>query len=632
MIGTAGHIDHGKTVLVQALTGVDTDRLPEEKRRGISIDLGFARLSLGEVDVSIIDVPGHERFIRNMVAGVTGVDAALLVVAADEGFMPQTREHLDILEVLGVTDGVVAVTKVDLVDEEWLQMVLEDVSLELEGRILGDAPVVPVSAVSGSGMDALKEELGRVAVRVTEADVSGPEGPMRLPIDRFFTVPGFGTVVTGTLSSGCIVTGDQAQILPDGLDVRVRGLQVHGEKVARAERSQRVAVNIPQLAVEDLSRGHWLTEPGYFTVQRSLAVRLRLLPGAAELADGDRVRLHVGTAEVMARVTVLEGNVIPPGEEGFVRFRMESPLCAAFGDRFIIRRYSPILTIGGGRILDIRGERYRKGRRAVEFLRAREAGPDLPSVLEQLCEASFPPTLADLEVDLGRKADQMATLLESEEADGRIRRIPGDIVLPARRWGEFLRYVAQAAADHVQQNPLEWGLASEELRSRRFRRTPARDFSRLLTAAREEGTIDYRRGLISPPGHRPELSDRERMLCARIESLAAERGFSPPDGDELAEAASTSREALAPLLRYLVGAEQLIRIGDHYLDASLWDDLVGSLCTWFESNDRLTVAELRDLLGTTRKYAVPLAEEMDYRRLTLRRGDFRFPGPALGEQ
>ncbi len=629
MIGTAGHIDHGKTVLVQALTGVDTDRLPEEKRRGISIDLGFARLALGDVNASIIDVPGHERFVRNMVAGVTGVDAALLVVAADEGFMPQTREHLDILEVLGVSEGVVAVTKVDLVDDEWLEMILDDVSLELEGRSLGGASVVPVSAVSGSGLEVLQDELRRVAARVTGEDRPGPGGPMRLPIDRFFTVSGFGTVVTGTLNSGSIAAGDRVEILPDQLEARVRGLQVHGEEVSRAERSQRVAVNIPQLDVGDLSRGHWLAEPGDFTVQRSLAVRLRMLPGAGELEDGDRVRLHVGTAEVMARVTVLEGDSVAPGDEGFVRFRLEAPLCAAFGDRFIIRRYSPIVTIGGGRILDIRGERYRKGSRAAEFLSAREGEPDLSSVLEQLCESGFPPVLGDLEVELGKKAEQLEPRLASEECRGRIRTLSGDILLPASRWGSFVRRVGRAAADHVQSNPLEWGLAAEEFRSRHFRRTPPRDFARLLEAAHQEGAIAYRRGLILPPGYRPRLSEDEQALCERIRDLARERGFSPPNTAELADAASTSREALAPLLRYLVGSGELISMGDYFLDASRWDELVEALRHWFESRDRLTVAELRDLLGTTRKYAVPLAEEMDYRRVTLRRGDHRFAGPAL---
>jgi selenocysteine-specific elongation factor len=560
------------------------------------------------------------------------VDAALLVVAADEGFMPQTREHLDILEVLGVSDGVVAVTKTDLVDDEWLEMILDDVNMEMRGRALGGAPVVPVSAMTGTGLNQLRDELHRLAGRVLSCRRTGPEGPMRLPIDRFFTVSGFGTVVTGTLRSGFIRTGDRAEILPDRIEVRVRGLQVHGEEVSRAQRSQRVAVNIPQIAVEDLNRGYWLAEPGYFSVQRSLAVRLRLLPGAPELADGDRVRVHVGTAEVMARVTILDGDAVAPGEEGLVRFRLEVPLCAAHGDRFIIRRYSPIVTIGGGKVLDIRGERYRKGERAVQRLRAREGEVELPSVLEQLCEAKFPPTLEDLEVDLGRRVEQMQSDLASEEERGRILCISDDIVLPSTRWQGFLQLVVRAAADHLEKNPLEWGLSGEELRSRRFRRTAARDFARLLAAAREEGAIQYHRGLISPPGHRPQLSEGEEALCTRILETVVERGYSPPDVDELAEATSAPRESLLNLVRYLVGAEKLVSVGDYFMAAALWDQLLRSLGHWFERNERLTVADLRDMLGTTRKYAVPLAEELDYRRVTLRRGDERLPGPALQQK
>lgn len=634
IIGTAGHIDHGKTVLVGALTGTDTDRLPEEKERGISIDLGFARVELQGGAASIVDVPGHERFIRNMVAGASGIDAAMVVIAADEGVMPQTTEHLDILDLLGVNEGVVVITKTDLAeDETWTEVVIEDVREELRGRLLEGAPVVRVSAVTGEGMDELRRVLTALVRRLGEGDPPGLGGPMRLPVDRCFTMAGFGSVVTGTLMTGTIAAEDRISIIPGRIEGRVRGVQVHGENVPEARAGQRVAVNIPQVRLDDLYRGQCVVEPGYYATRRVLAAALGVLPRAGDVSDGDRVRLHLGTAEVMARVTVLDGDAIRAGDRGYVRLRTEAPVCAVYADRFIVRRFSPIKTIGGGRILDINGHRYRKGRRStLQHLSARD-GTDLNLVtpLEQLCHEMFPPVLADLQRDLGRKSTQLQDALTAAVGAGLVRRFPGDILLPEDRWQDFVCRLREASAQYVQEHPLEEGLFAEEFRTRHFRRSKGTHFARLLSEARDGGVIQYSQGRVAPIGYDPRPSPEQRRICDEIRAAARDRGFTPPDLDQLAEDLSVTAEELQPYLRFLLDSDELVHIGSHYLDLDTWKEILELLRRWFSDRESMTVAELRDLLDTTRKYAVPLAEEMDTRKVTVRRGDLRYPGPALSE-
>lgn len=618
--------------MVGALTGTDTDRLPEEKERGISIDLGFARVKLDGGAASIVDVPGHERFIRNMVAGASGIDAAMVVVAADEGVMPQTAEHLDILDLLQVTEGVVVITKSDLVeDEAWIEVVIEDVREELRGRLLEGAPIVPVSAVTGEGMDELRGALTALVRRLAEGDPPGLEGPMRLPVDRCFTMTGFGSVVTGTLMSGTIAPEDRISIIPGRIEGRVRGVQVHGESVSVARAGQRAAVNIPQVPLDDLYRGQCVVEPGYYETRRVLAAALRVLPRAGDVIDGDRVRLHLGTAEVIARVTVLDGDVIRAGDRGYVRLRTEAPVCAAYADRLIVRRFSPIKTVGGGRIVDINGHRYRKGRSyTVEYLSARDGTDlDLVTPLEQLCREMFPPELTDLERDLGRKGTQLEGVLTAALEDGTIRRFPGDILLPEGRWRDFVHLVREASDEYVRKHPLEEGLAAEEFRSRHFRRSKGTHFAQLLAAARDAGIIQYSRGRIAPIGYDPEPSPDQRRTCDEIRAAARERGFTPPDVHQLAEDLSRTAEELQPYLRFLTARGELVHMGSYYLDLDTWEEVLELLRCWFSNHESMTVAELRDLLDTTRKYAVPLAEEMDTRKVTVRRGDSRYPGPAL---
>lgn len=415
VIGTAGHIDHGKTALVRALTGHDTDRLPEEKRRGISIDLGFAPLALApDLVAGIVDVPGHERFVHNMLAGAAGVDVALLVVAADEGVMPQTREHLAILDLLGISTGVVAITKCDLVEQDWLALVQEEVRQNLGGTCLAGAPVLAVSAVTGQGLSELRQTLVEL---VQDLPPVAETGAVRLPVDRVFSVPGFGTVVTGTLQGNGVQAGDHLEILPGGSIVRVRGVQIHGQPVTKAPARCRVALNLVER--EKLERGNVLVTPGLFRPQDTLVVKLRLLPGCS-LREGARVRFHAGAVAVLARVHLLNGGreLVAGGEE-VVALRCEQPVVVCWGDPFILRSYSPAITIGGGRLLD-GGERYRWRKRAnLKGLQALAQATESESLLALLGHVEpQPPAIAELAGRLGWGCQQVRERLQVFVARG----------------------------------------------------------------------------------------------------------------------------------------------------------------------------------------------------------------------
>ncbi|MEW6399117.1 MAG: selenocysteine-specific translation elongation factor, partial [Bacillota bacterium] len=428
----AGHVDHGKTALIRALTGVDTDRLPEERARGISIELGFAPLRLPSGRrAGVVDVPGHERFVHHMVAGAAGMDLVILVVAADEGVMPQTREHVEILSLLGVRHGLVALTKVDLVDPEWLQMAEEDVRNYLAGTFLADSPVVPVSSVTGQGLDTLLGELDRLLGRVPGRD---SRGPVRLPVDRVFTVPGFGTVVTGTLVSGTVRIGDGVEVLPGGREARVRQVQVHGERVEEATAGQRVALNLAGLEHRQVERGHVVCAPGVFSSTARLAARLELLNGASSLRSGTRVHFHLGTAEAPARVVLLDREELAPGTSCLARFRLEEEMAAARGDRFVIRFWSPPRTVGGGTVLAPHSRHRRYVASHLESLRELEGG-GISGELVALLEEGDPLRAAeDLVSRLGlAPADASATLKEML-VGGRVERISGPEEGGAGEW------------------------------------------------------------------------------------------------------------------------------------------------------------------------------------------------------
>lgn len=632
IIGTAGHVDHGKTALIRALTGVDTDRLPEEKQRGISIELGFAPLRLPSGRrAGVVDVPGHERFVHHMVAGAAGMDLVILVVAADEGIMPQTREHVDILSLLGIRHGLVALTKVDLVDSEWLELVGEEVRRYLAGTFLGDAPIIGVSSVTGQGLEALRQELDRLLGRVPPRD---PGGPVRLPVDRVFTAPGFGTVVTGTLVSGTVRTGDTVEVLPGGRQARVRQVQVHGERVEEAVAGQRVALNLAGLEHRRVERGQVVCTPGVFSSTSRLAGRLELLPGAAPLRSGTRVHFHLGTAEVSARVVLLDREELLPGAEGLARFRLEGEVVAARGDRFVVRSWSPLRTVGGGKVLAPHSWHRRYAAAHLESLRELEEEGISGEVLAALEGGEVLRTAEDLAGRSGLGAAEVEANLTELLSQGRVVRIsaPGETGGAAQWWGSATRLAdLESRALHLldgyhARHPARAGMPREELRQR-LGMADSRAFAALLAEWEGKGVLGTGGDRVWRAGFRPAAGGalgRARQLV--VEKLTEGR-FSPPLGGELVEEVTrlgVAREDAADLLEVLVREGEIVRItAELYLAAPVYRELEQMVREFLQEHGSMTAAQFRDLLGTTRKYAIPLLEHLDAVRFTRRLGDQR---------
>ncbi len=626
IIGTAGHVDHGKTTLVRALTGVDTDRLPEEKRRGISIELGFAELVLPSGrHAAMVDVPGHERFVRQMVAGASGIDLALLVVAADEGIMPQTREHLEIALLLGVRRAVVALTKVDLVEPEWLDLVREDVRALLSGTPLRGAPQIPVSAPTRAGLPELLAALdaGLPAQHARPAD-----GLVRLPLDRAFSVAGFGTVVTGTLASGTVVPQDRLELLPPGAGVRVRGLQVHGRPVERAAAGQRVAVNLTGVERADVPRGAVLATPGTLAAHDLLAARVDLLPGRT-LAHGQRLHVHVGTAEAIGRLTLLEGDALAGGGSGLALLRLERPVVAGRGDRFILRQYSPVTTLGGGRVLDT-GHRYRR-RRADDLaaLARAERGDPAELLLAALAQPA-PQTLAAASRRAGLSAEQAGQAIGVLRAGGRVVMLDGGgegaFLQAADQWEHLRARVREALAAYHQDHPLRLGMPREALRQHALGQPEPRAAAAAVRRLAEEGLVRADGELVALVGHAAQLAPEAAGQAERVVARLRAAGFAPPPIGEVlaAEAVGGDPEAQAELLAHLVATGRLVRAdGQLYFAAEVAADAAERVRGYLRAHGTITVAELRDLFGVTRKHAVPLAEYLDGMRVTRREGDVR---------
>ncbi|MCG9966457.1 selenocysteine-specific translation elongation factor [Pelotomaculum terephthalicicum JT] len=635
IIGTAGHVDHGKTALVKAMTGVDTDRLKEEKERGISIELGFTALKLpGGRKAGIVDVPGHERFIKNMLAGAGGFDLVLLVIAADEGVMPQTREHLDIIQLLQVKKGVVVLTKADLVDEEWLGLVKEEVQDFLKGTVLEDAPLVTVSAVTGQGIGGLLELLDRVAEETPAKTVAGPP---RLPVDRVFSVTGFGTVVTGTLVAGEIRVGDSVEVQPQGLIARVRSLQSHGEKVDFAWAGQRVAANLAGLEVEQISRGSVVAGVNSLTPSYRLDVHLLLLKSAVRpLKNRAPVRFHLGSGEILGRVVLLDREELEPGAIAYTQIELQEKTAAVKGDRFVLRSYSPMLTIGGGIVIDpAPGRKHKRFRSEVlKALETRERGTPAEILEEYLRSNPGLPELMDAAAGTGFQVSETDKLARELALQDKVKIVPGDgkvylalIEVYRRLAGEL----QQMLESYHREFPLREGYPKEELRSRKFPALNNKVFQFLLAALENDQLVRCTAQAVASPsfvsGSEPKMS----LIIDRIRKELAEACFQPPAWSELTATAGLSENAGLELLQYFLRTGELKKVGEnlYFLDETLSmvrQKVVGFL----RENGEITVRELRDLLQTSRKYALPLLEYFDKERITRRVGDKRLPGKALG--
>jgi selenocysteine-specific elongation factor len=617
VVGTAGHIDHGKSALVKALTQIDPDRLEEEKRRGMTIDLGFAYMTLPSGRrVGFIDVPGHQRFLKNMLAGVHGMDAVLLVIAADEGPRPQTREHLAIIDLLGIEHGLVVLTKADLVDQPWLALVREEVAALLAGTSLQRAPIVAASSVTGQGLTDLQAALdGELANTAARPDVGRP----RLPVDRSFAMSGFGTVVTGTLVGGALRQGAEVSVLPAGRRVRIRGLQQHNQPVEEARPGSRTAVNLSGLDHSEVHRGDVLALPGTLLASRRLDARLHLLPAAAQpLRHRQKLLMYHETAEVMVEISLLEGDELAPGTSGWVQLFAAEPVVALDGDRFILRVPSPAATVAGGVIVDHAPRRHRRRDPAlISNLAAREgADPATAAVLEL---GKHPWGLRDSELAgfLGVPSGQLVEVLAPLAEGGVVRRLPSGW-LGRDQWDGLQSRVTSSLEAYHRAQPLRRGMPKEELRSRTS--IPAEVFAEVLGLLADEGRIVERGGEVAVAAHKQLLStEQETGLGAFIAELESQP-FNPPPLAELMR-----KHALtAALLQYLVADGRVVRVNDDTVFArSAYDEAVRVLRAHLAEHRTLTVAAARDLLGSSRRYVLPLLEWLDAQKVTRRVGDDR---------
>ncbi|GLI37909.1 selenocysteine-specific translation elongation factor [Geobacter hydrogenophilus] len=627
ILGTAGHIDHGKTSLVRALTGIDTDRLPEEKKRGITIELGFAHLELpGGVQFGIVDVPGHERFVRTMVAGVGGMDLVMLVIAADEGVMPQTREHLEICQLLGVKKGLVALTKSDMVDPDWLGLVAEEVREYLAGSFLEEAPVVPVSSRTGAGIDELKAELARLAAQVEE---KRSEGPFRLPVDRVFTVTGFGTVVTGTLLAGEIRVGDEVELLPSGRAARVRGVQTHGRKGDAAGAGQRVAVNLQGVEHTEVVRGDIVVPRGVFRATRAVDVRLDLLSSAPkELRHRATLRLHSATYEVPAQVILLDRDVLAPGESAFVQLRLKHPVLLLPGDPFVLRSYSPQVTVGGGRVLDpMPPRRRRRSDEALALLHALGEHAEADTV-RLLVAGSLLSGVAFEEISLRsglsprRTEAALASLLSAGEVVQVVRE--PRILLSREAFGSLKSYLLGEVEGYLRDNPLKEGIGKEELKTRLPKRSDPRFFTPLLTSLEKEGKVVVERELVKLPGRTGEPTVDQSGLQGRIEAALLRGGFEPPTVKELCDQLRCGEKEILEHLNILARQGRAVKLkSDVFYAPGPVGEIREKLVARLREKGEITPPEFRELTGLSRKFMIPLLEFFDQEKITIRVGDKR---------
>jgi selenocysteine-specific elongation factor len=633
VLGTAGHIDHGKTALVRALTGVDTDRLPAEKERGITIDLGFAALELGEIHLALVDVPGHERFIRNMLAGASGLDLALLIVAADDSVMPQTREHLEILRLLGLSGGVIAITKCDLAEPSWLDLVEEDVKSLVRGSFLDGAPIVRTSTVTGQGLDQLKEALAWAGAAV---GTRNDPGLFRMAIDRSFTVAGHGTVVTGTVASGTASVGDELEWQPAGRLVRIRGLHRHDRPVERVGRGARAAINLAGVHHAEITRGQELASPGYLQATQVLAVDLVALEGAIRpLRHRGRYKLHLGTAEVSAVLSLLDPDDAGASGGRLAQLFSAEPIVAVHGQPFVVRDESPPATLGGGRVLQPAGRRLRRRDHAAisRLARLRSADPveRLRAVLaiEGLSAPSERRLCACSGVSIHTQGECLAALSRTgalvELPLGPRRTMPVLSEVAAELEDRALRALARLHAAHPRQSAIPRAQLAAALPDLANGSLAAGLLDRLAAL----GKIVAGPRSIALKGHEPKLSQAEHKLKNELADAIKAGGMSPPDAAELTASAGQRGPVVAELLALLCDEERLVEISSTlFFDTDCELELRRRVYDRLQGGATITMAELRDLLGTTRKYAVPLGEYLDRIGLTKREGDLRRLGPA----
>ncbi|HIR20145.1 MAG TPA: selenocysteine-specific translation elongation factor [Candidatus Pelethomonas intestinigallinarum] len=632
IIGTAGHVDHGKTLLVKALTGIDTDRLVEEKKRGITIELGFAHLDFDDgTQAGIVDVPGHEKFIKNMLAGAGGIDLAMLVVAADEGFMPQTVEHLGILSLLGIQDGLVVITKCDMADPEWVEMVKEDVRTHVEGTFLEGKPVFTVSAYTGQGIPELRQALKELVQKAAEKNM---RTPFRLPIDRVFSVDGFGTVVTGTLIEGSVSNGDMAEILPGGVQARVRNLQVHDRDVETAYAGQRVAINLAGVKKADLGRGDVIARPGSVRTSLMLDARLQNLKNSQRtILSGSQVHLYHGSAVRLCKVVLLDRDALQPGESCYAQLRLTEEIAAKRGDRFVIRFYSPLETIGGGVVLDDLPRRHKRGDQAVlEALAIRESGSGDDQLVQLVAEHGHSlPTLEKLAAPQNLDREELGRSLEELTSAGKVLQpLPG-------------RYLAASVFDAIwdscrglleqyhRQNPLHAGMKVAELRQKLLKNTDQAVADAILAALAREGKIKAVADRYALADFAVHLTKRQSAIREKLLQTYRKAGLEVPGLDEVIASFPPAEQGdCRQVVESLVSGGGLVMLTPQLcLHSQVYAQVCDKTRDFMAEHQELTLAEFRDLLGTSRKYALAVLEYYDKNKILKKDGDVRRLGTGF---
>lgn len=628
IVGTAGHVDHGKTCLIKALTGIDTDRLKEEKKRGITIELGFADMpnSCGQ-NIGIIDVPGHERFVRNMLAGVGGIDLVLLVVAADEGVMPQTIEHFEILKMLGIEKGIVVLTKSDLVDEAWMELVIEDVRQTVLGTFLEKAPVIPVSSHTGQNIEELKQLICDLAadVKTRRTDSS----LLRIPIDRVFTIGGFGTVITGTLTEGQISVGDEIQIYPGSQTTKVRSLQVHGNMVETAYAGQRTAVNLLGIKKEDLERGNVLAAKGSLKQTMMVDVKLKMFDDSKRILKNEsRVHLYYGSAEALCKVVLLDREALESGQEGFAQLRLEEEIAVRKGDRFIIRFYSPVETIGGGQILDAFPTKHKRNREDVlAGLAVKEQG-DQEKVLEQMLlenrkqMAGIKELATKLGVTEAEAERQLAILIDR----GTAFKLGGELAVHQDTMQEIGEFAVAMLEEYHDKHPISEGMQKGEFRKRLSDKTRIPDLKSIDLFLRHfvaNAILKETNGKIHLPDFRIIYSEDHQKIRQRIEEKYLASGYQVPEADELFSV-EKDKVLAREILEAMASEGTLKKINyQNFMHKKYWEEAMRLFRSHMEKEGSITLAEYRDLLGASRKYAVMILEYLDEQKITVLTNDSR---------
>ncbi|MFA5527231.1 MAG: selenocysteine-specific translation elongation factor [Peptostreptococcales bacterium] len=623
IIGTAGHIDHGKTSLIKALTGRETDHLKEEMKRGITIELGFTFFDLPNGEkAGIIDVPGHEKFIKNMLAGIGGIDIVLMVIAANEGVMPQTREHLDILSILHIQHGLVVLTKKDIVDDEWLQMVEEEVKEEIRGTFLENAPLIPVSSVHGEGIETLKEAIIKMTQDIR---VKSNNTPFRLPIDRLFTIDGFGTVVTGTQTEGSLKSGDEVMVYPTGQSAKIRNIQVYGEKAQGSFAGQRVALNLANIKKDEIQRGYVLAEKDSMEETSMLDVRLDLLKNTdRELKNNTRVSLYHGTSQVLCRVMILNKELIKAGESCYAQVRLEEKIAAKKGDYFVIRFYSPVETIGGGIVLDANPKKHKPyDKVAIEELKLLETGSekDILEIFIKKYSLTFKP-LSSIVKQLGKEGTQAEKCIEQLVKEKKVIMITKDLAFHHTILRALETNLETILKEYHEENSLRLGMSLEECRNRLFKGKNKWADS-ILKYFHTAGKIIIQDERVALSAFKKSYTEEQKKIKGQVEETYYQGGWMVPFITDVAKSFQDPQEVMQ-IIQDLVKEGILIKIDSNiYLHRFFYEKALSEIKSFIRENESITLGQFRDLLETSRKYALPLLEYFDEQKITIKKEDWR---------